>query len=141
MAGWREWVKLPDLSPVPINAKLDTGARTSALHAFRLSRFERDGEPWVRFELYPRQRGRKDATTVEALVVDERMVRSSNGRRELRPVIRTRCQIGGRTWPIQITLTSRDEMSFRLLVGRTAMKERLTVDSGRSYLLGDVRST
>ena len=135
-AGWREWVTLPDLSPIPIKAKLDTGARTSALHAFRLKRFERDGKPWVRFDLHPRQRSRNDATSVEALVVDERMVKSSNGRQERRPVIRTRCQIGGRIWRIEITLTRRDDMSFRLLLGRTALKGRLIVDSGRSYLLG-----
>ncbi|MDA1298217.1 MAG: ATP-dependent zinc protease [Chloroflexi bacterium] len=135
-AGWREWVRLPDFSPIQINAKLDTGARTSALHAFRLRRFERDGVRWVRFELHPRQRNRKDSATIEAVVFDERKVRSSNGREELRPVIRTRCQLGGRTWRIEITLTRRDNMSFRLLLGRTALRERVTVDSGRSYLLG-----
>lgn len=134
-AGWREWVRLPDLSPVRINAKLDTGARTSALHAVRLRRFTRNDQPWVRFELHPHQRNRRDMIVIEEPVVAELDVRSSNGREEKRPVIRTTLDIGGRTWSIDVTLTRRDDMTYRLLLGRRALSSRVTVDSGHSYLL------
>lgn len=136
VAGWREWIRLPELSESPINAKLDTGARTSALHAFRIRNFERDGEPWVRFEIHPNQRSRKNVQVVEVRVYDQRIIRSSNGSEELRPVIKTKCQLDGKTWPIELTLTSRDAMSYRLLLGRTALRGRVVVDSGKSYLSG-----
>lgn len=139
-AGWREWVLLPDLSSSPIRAKLDTGARTSALHAFRMQRFERAGEDWVRFELHPNQRSRKNVQVVEAQLEDERLVRSSNGSEELRPVITATCRLGELSWPIELTLTRRDAMSYRLLLGRTALRGRVKVDSGRSFVFGIPKS-
>jgi hypothetical protein len=134
--GWREWAGLPELGVQWIKAKLDTGARTSALHAFELERFQRDGTAMVRFEVHPRQRSRGGAVRVEQPVVDERWVRNSGGQRELRPVIETTVAIGERSWPIELTLTRRDEMGFRMLLGRQALRRRVLVDSGRSYRAG-----
>jgi hypothetical protein len=127
-------VALPELSPVPLNAKIDTGARTSTLHAFGLSLQDRNGEPWVEFEVHPVQRSRAHATLVAHPVAGFRRVRSSTGHSEQRPVIRTPIRIGGHDFEIDVTLTSRDEMGFRMLVGRAAIRRRFWVDAGRSYL-------
>jgi len=132
--GWREWVLLPALGVGPIKAKIDTGARTSALHAFELEPFQRDGRPWVRFEIHPRQRSAAGATLVEVPLVEHRHVRSSSGIRQRRPMIHTEIEIGGRRFPVDLTLTRRDEMGFRMLVGRQALRGRFVVDPGRSYL-------
>ena len=134
--GWREWAGLPDLGVERIKAKLDTGARKSALHAFDLERFERDGVEMVRFEVHPRQRSSAGAVVAEGAVIDERWVRNSGGQRELRPVIQTTVAIGSRSWPIELTLTRRDEMGFRMLLGRQALRRRALVDPGRSYRAG-----
>ena len=134
--GWREWARLPDFGVDAIKAKLDTGARTSSLHAFDLTRFEHDGRPMVRFEVHPVQRSAEDIVVVEAEVVDERWVRNSGGTRELRPVIETTVEIGERSWPIELTLTRRDEMGFRMLLGRQALKRKALVDPGRSFRAG-----
>lgn len=132
--GWREWVLLPELSPTPMKAKVDTGAQTSSLHAFDLSIEERDGEQWAAFVIHPKQRSRKKAVRVEHPIAGFRRVRSSTGHSERRPVVRTKARLGGRTFAIDITLTSRDEMGFRMLVGRAAIRRRFVVDPGRSYL-------
>lgn len=134
--GWREWASLPDFDVEAIKVKLDTGARTSSLHAFDLTRFERDGRAMVRFEVHPVQRSADDAVVVEAEVVDERWIRNSGGGRELRPVIETTIGIGERSWPIELTLTRRDEMGFRMLLGRQALKRKALVDPGRSFRAG-----
>jgi len=134
--GWREWARLPDLGVDSIKVKLDTGARTSSLHAFDLRHFTRAGQPMVRFEVHPVQRSAEGAVEVEASVVDERWVRNSGGVRELRPVIETTVSIGGRAWPIELTLTRRDEMGFRMLLGRQALKRKALVDPGRSFRAG-----
>lgn len=132
--GWREWVILPEMSSTPLKAKIDTGARTSALHAFDLTVQERGGEPWVEFVVHPVQRSTVDAKRVAYPIQGYRKVRSSTGHSELRPVIRTTVVIGGRRFAIDVTLTARDEMGFRMLLGRAALRRRFLVDAGRSYL-------
>lgn len=134
--GWREWVALPRLDTPWIKAKIDTGARSSALHAFGLEEFERDGAPWVRFEIHPWQRSSDDPISAETPVVDIRTVRSSNGSSERRPVIATTLQLTEREIPIELTLTRRDEMGFRLLIGRQTLRGRFLVDPERSFMGG-----
>jgi hypothetical protein len=135
-AGWREWVSLPDLGVPWIKAKLDTGARSSALHAFDLVEFERDGTPWVRFSIHPWQRSAQDAVDVELPVHDRRAVRSSSGHAEERYVVVVDVRLLDRVVPCEMTLSRRDEMGFRLLIGREALRQGFLVDSGRSYLGG-----
>jgi hypothetical protein len=134
--GWREWVALPELEVRAIKAKIDTGARTSALHAYRIEPFRRAGGLWVRFELHPMQRSEATKVTCEARAVDERLVRNSGGGVERRYVIRTLLRLGEETWPIELALTNRDQMGFRMLLGRTALQGRALIEPGRSYLLG-----
>ena len=134
--GWREWISLPEWGVEHLKAKIDTGARTSSLHAFDLEWFERDGEPWVRFAIHPWQRSTLDTIGVEAPVVDARDVKSSSGRVDHRPIVRTRLAIAGREVDAEVTLTRRDEMGFRMLVGREALRRRFVVDPGRSYVGG-----
>jgi len=133
--GWREWVALPELAAKHIKVKVDTGARTSALHAFNLKTFTREGAQWVRFEVHPHQHSQANAVQVEMPVVDWRTVKSSNGRSERRPVIRTKAILGEHIWEIELTLTRRDLMSFRMLLGRQALSKRALVDVSKSYLL------
>lgn len=134
--GWREWVALPDLGVTRIKAKIDTGARSSALHAFDLEHFRRRGHDMVRFAIHNLQRSNKRVIVAEAEMLDERVVRSSNGVNALRPVILTRVELLGESWPIELTLASRDEMGFRMLLGRQAVRGRFLIDPGRSYLAG-----
>lgn len=134
--GWREWVALPELGLTSIKAKVDTGARTSALHAFELERFESAGRRKVRFLVHPHQHDERSRVECFADVVDERVVSDSGGHRELRPVIRTVVMVGPRSHSIEITLTDRDTMKFRMLLGRTAMRGQYLVDPVRSYLAG-----
>jgi len=131
--GWREWVALPELGVDRIKAKIDTGARTSAIHAFEIRPFERDGRKYVRFLLHPVQHHKKPEVSCEAPVVDERIVTSSNGEKQHRYVIETTIKLGEKSWPIEMTLTNRDEMGFRMLLGRGAVRKRFVVDPGSSF--------
>jgi hypothetical protein len=134
--GWREWIELPEFSPKSMKVKVDTGAQTSALHAFRLRVIENGSGTYATFELHPFQRSSKASSKVRAEVVAFRKVRSSNGKIERRPVIVTTARVGTTTWPIEITLTRRDQMGFRMLLGRSALRRRFVVDPSRSYIAG-----
>ncbi|QDU09779.1 ATP-dependent zinc protease [Gimesia aquarii] len=134
--GWREWVKLPDLGVKSIKAKVDTGARSSSLHAYDLYQFERDGEKWIRFKLHPVQRSTHEIVQTEAKILEFRSVRSSSGKASLRPVIVTNIELLGLRWPVELTLANRDEMGFRMLLGREAFRQRFLVDAGKSYYGG-----
>ena len=137
--GWREWVALPELGVDRVKAKIDTGARTSAIHAFEIRPFDRDGKRCVRFALHPVQHRREPVIYCEAPVVDERTVTSSNGKQEHRYVIETTLKLGDASWSIEMTLTNRDEMGFRMLLGRAAVRRRFIVDPGSSFRLSGRR--
>jgi hypothetical protein len=132
--GWREWVALPDLPVDRIKAKIDTGARSSAIHAFNVRRFQRDGVHWVRFAVHPQQRSARGEVVVEAPVLEYRTVRSSGGHETIRPVIITKVAWNGLAWNVELTLAARDAMGFRMLLGRQAIRGRMVVDPGKSYL-------
>ena len=136
LIGWREWVALPDLAIPQIKAKVDTGAKTSALHAFYVKRFERDGVSWVKFGVHPLQASVGQVIECEARVKDVRRVTDSGGHAEMRPVIETSLLVQGEVRVIELTLTDRENMMFRMLLGRNALKKRFVVDSGKSFLLG-----
>lgn len=134
VVGWREWIALPDLGIGGIKAKIDTGARSSSLHAYDMKRFKRRGVSMIRFKVHPIQREFRTVVEAEAELVDLRKVRSSSGVQTLRPVITTPIVLGDDRWDIEITLTRRDAMGFRMLLGRQAVRGHLLVDPGRSFL-------
>lgn len=137
--GWREWANLPDLGVERIKAKIDTGARTSALHAFRITPFSKYGAAYVRFVLHPIQRKKTPEVPCVALVIDHRRVMDSGGRCEERYVIRTTLKIGKSRWPVELTLTNRDQMGFRMLIGRQALRRRYMIDPSRSFIAGRLK--
>ncbi|WP_146567170.1 ATP-dependent zinc protease family protein [Posidoniimonas corsicana] len=134
--GWREWVRLDPLGVPAIKAKVDTGARTSSLHAFKLKTFDVDGAPHVRFLVHPVQRKSQPSIECECPVYEFRKVRSSSGHEALRPVVLTDVWVAGQVFEIELTLANRDQMGFRMLLGREALRRRFLVDSGRSYVGG-----
>lgn len=134
--GWREWLALPDLGLTLVKAKVDTGARTSTLHAFYVDTFRRSGQRYARFGVHPLQHRADFVVHGEALVIDQRNVSDSGGHREQRYVIETRLSLGGREWPIEVTLTNRESMLFRMLLGRTAIAGNALVDPARSFVTG-----
>jgi hypothetical protein len=139
--GWREWLALPELGIPNVKAKVDTGARTSALHAIDIKYFEDDGNLSVRFKVHPRQRDTSLTIETTAAVLEKRHVRDSGGHSQERPVIQTLVSAGGHQWSIELTLTNRDVMGFRMLLGREAVRHRFLVDPGHSYLLSPSVST
>jgi hypothetical protein len=134
--GWREWVALPDLGLPAIKAKIDTGARTSALHAFLIEPYQEAGIEMLRFLIHPIQRNQQFQVECHCPVYDVREVTDSGGHREMRYVVQSNVTIGNGNWPIELTLTNRDTMSFRMLLGRKAMEERFVVNPGTSYING-----
>lgn len=141
VVGWREWVGFPDLGIERIKAKVDTGARSSAIHAYGLKRFTRRGERWIRFRVHPIQKDERTDVVCEGRLLETRTVKSSTGNVTVRPVVLTTLEWRGEKWEIELTLVRRDEMGFRLLVGRQAMKGRWMVDPARSFVGGRRRKT
>jgi ribosomal protein S6--L-glutamate ligase len=136
--GSEEWFALPDLNIPIIKARVDSGAKTSALHAININPFVRDNENWVKFDINPIQNNTKAIKHCEAKLIDKRVVKSSSGFREQRFVIQTKLKIGEDSWNIEMTLTNRDSMGFRMLLGREAMSGRVLVDPEKKYLLGQI---
>jgi len=133
--GWREWCSLPDLGLPPIKAKIDTGAKTSCLHAFSVETFTKENTEWIRFGMHPNQNDTDTEIYCEAPVFDQRDVTDSGGHKEKRYVIQTTLVLAQQQWPIELTLTNRDTMRFRMLLGRTAMEQKIIVNPGKSFLL------
>jgi hypothetical protein len=136
IVGWREWVAFPGLGVPLVKAKVDTGARSSALHAFDLTRFERDRLPWVRFTVHPFQGDVLTTIEAECQLLGQRLVKNSAGVAEMRPVVATDVELAGRRWEIELTLTNRDAMGFRMLLGRQAVRGRFVVDPEKSFVQG-----
>lgn len=132
-------VTLPEFGVQPINAKIDTGARTSALHALRIRPFEKDGTPHVEFYIHPLQRRRLPEIKCVAPVLEQRKIKSSTGHSETRYVVKTTAVIGNKNLTIELTLTNRDDLGFRMLIGREAVRTKFVVDPGRSYCAGRKR--
>jgi len=135
--GWREWIDFPSLNIFQVKGKIDTGARSSSLHAFHLHPFQREGKEFIQFRVHPYQRNSRITVQAEAEILDWRHVTSSGGHRQFRPVILVPISLDGQTWSIELTLTNRDVMGFRLLLGREALRKRFLVNPGRSFLLSD----
>ena len=137
--GWRELVGLPELGIAEIPAKIDTGARTAALHATDQRRFERDGNPWVEF-MIPVHNQPTDIR-LAAPIIDEREIKNTGGLPERRLIIRTTLLLGRHRWHIDVSLANREKMEFDLILGRTAIRNRnILVDPGHSFLLGQPRA-
>lgn len=133
--GWREWIALPELGLSGIKTKIDTGARTSALHAFALYPFQENGKDKIAFNIHPLQYSTETIVTCTADIADRRHVTDSGGHREFRYVIYTPVTLGHVTWPIEITLTERDTMQFRMLLGRRAIRKRFAVNPAKSFMI------
>lgn len=139
VAGWREWVSLPKAKVRWIKAKLDTGARSSAIHAFDVDTFERNGSEWVRYAVHPWQRLDTEAVIVTSPILDRRVVRSSSGHEEERIAVPLVVGLVGRRVTVEMTLSNRDEMGFRMLLGREALAQGFLIDPSRSYAGGRPR--
>lgn len=137
--GSEEWVSLNALHIPYVKARVDSGAKTSSLHAVNIQPFQKDNEVWVKFDVFPLQHDGKRKISCEALVIDKRVVKSSSGEREQRYVVRTTMSLNNNHWDIELTLTNRDSMGFRMLLGREAMRGRLIVDPAERYLAGEVK--
>ena len=136
MLGWREWVELPELNIHQIKAKIDTGARSSALHAFAIEPYRKNGQRWVMFAIHPKQRHSDVFIECHAPIKDRRIVTDSGGHKQRRYVIETQLVLGQSRINAEMTLTNRDSMLFRMLIGRTTMNNRFIIDPNSSYLQG-----
>lgn len=136
--GCEEWCQLPDLDIPAIKARVDSGAKTSALHAFNIHPFKKNGKPWVSFEVHPLQKDRNTVIRCEREVLDKRRVKSSSGVAETRYVIASNIRVGDKTWEVELTLSNRDSMGYRMLLGREAMNGRVLVDPELSFCHGDM---
>lgn len=140
LIGWREWVSLPELQIPLIKAKVDTGARTSALHAFALKTFELEGKQKISFDIHPFQHNTEVIVTCTADIIDKRCVTDSGGHQEERYVIATDMVIGENCYKIEVTLTERENMLFRMLLGRSALSRRFIVNPARSFITTRAKS-
>jgi hypothetical protein len=134
IVGWREWLLLPGLCETHIKVKVDTGARSSCLHAFNVEVIQEHTGQMVYFDIHPLQNSTDKTVRVSSPLIEYRSIRSSSGHEELRPVIRTQAKLGGTSWPIEVTLTNRDQMGFRMLLGRRALAHRFIVDPAKSFV-------
>lgn len=141
LVGSKEWCALPELNIPATKARIDSGAKTSSIHAFNIKKFHRNGETWVSFEVHPLQKNRRTVIYCERPVIDKRSVKSSSGIAQSRYVISTTLEMGNKSWEIELTLANRDSMGYRMLLGREAMSGRIIVDPAHSYILGHVRSS
>ena len=132
--GWREYVALPQLNIERIKAKIDTGARSSALHAFNIRELSVEEKKIIRFQVHPLQRDSKVTITAEAELLEYRKIRNSGGIAQLRPIIKTNIEVGEQIWAIELSLTDRDVMGFRMLLGRQGVRNKFLVDPGRSFI-------
>lgn len=137
--GRSEWCAFPDLHVAAIKARVDSGAKTSSIHAFNIETFERDDAPWVRFEVHPLVNDLDITIVCEQAVADKRLVKSSSGEAESRYVIRTPIQLAGKVWEVDLTLSNRDSMGHRMLLGREAMNGRLIIDPSLSCTQGRMK--
>lgn len=138
IVGSAEWFRFPQLGIPAIAARIDSGAKTSAIHAFNIQPFKRDGQPWVSFEVHPLQDNRRAVVRCEAAVVDRRIVKSSIGISEKRYVIRATLHANDAAWDIELTLANRDSMGYRMLLGREAMAGRMLVDPDAAFCMGEI---
>jgi ribosomal protein S6--L-glutamate ligase len=138
LVGWHEWCSLPTLGIPAIKAKIDTGAKTSSLHAFDIKTSQTDHHNRVHFSIHPIQGNKKIVTLCNAPIVDERYIMSSSGHKELRCVIKTLLKLGDLSWEIELTLSDRDPLRFRMLLGREALKTNVIINPSRSLCQGKV---
>ncbi|MEO9653951.1 ATP-dependent zinc protease family protein [Marinomonas sp.] len=135
--GCEEWCAFPSLAIPAVKARVDSGAKTSSLHAINIKKFKRDGEHWVKFDVHPLQKNRKTKVRCEEKILDHRVIKSSSGDKEKRPVIQTLLTLGEHTWQVEVTLTDRDSMGYRMLLGREAMIGRILINPEGECLFGD----
>lgn len=134
--GWQEWISLPELDVPAVRAKIDTGAKTSSIHAYKIECFKKGKKDFVRFEIHPIARNSTIKRCCEMPLFDQRKVKSSSGDTEERPIIKTLLHIDGNEWEIELNLTNRDYMGSRMLIGREAMRKHTLVHSGVKYIHG-----
>ena len=134
--GWREWISIPEMHIAQIKVKVDSGARTSAIHAEDIEIIKKRGKKFVSFKIFPMQKDKKHWNEVTLPMIDERWVKSSVGHQTLRPVVQVDIKLGEHEVPIELTLVNRDLMGFRMLLGREAIKNKFLLDTAHSFLQG-----